>query len=159
MMRRLKRIAAHESGIISLEAAVTLPFVLLIGAGTVEFGWAMTQIHTVQSALRDATRFVSRIPVAASPGAPICNAQIPGWSSFKLSESDQTFESNMLSSVTLNICINAIQNADVTLNRGLQPYRVEGSARFTPESVGIMALFRISLPEISLSYELRHAGS
>lgn len=158
MRRLLKRIARQESGIISLEAAVTLPFVLLIGAGSVEFGWALTQIHTVQSALRDAARHVSRTPVSTA-AARICNSQIPGWTSFHEKTSDPTFDANKMSGVVLDLCIVRVSDADVTLNRGLPAYRVEGNARFTPEGVGLMALFNIGLPEISLSYELRHAGS
>lgn len=159
MMGQLKSIARHESGIISLEAAVTLPFVLLIGAGSVEFGWTMTQIHAVQNVLRDATRYVSRTQVSTTSNTPICNSQIPGLDDFLEDISKPTFNSNRMSVVDLRLCINPVEEeADPTLNRGMPAYRVNGSARFTPEGVGLMALFNVGLPEITLRYELRYAG-
>lgn len=154
----LRRVRGQEAGIVSLEAAIVLPFVLLIGAGTIEFGWLMTQIETAQGGLRDAARYVSRSPVTGTLQARICNEQVPGWPTAQ-AISDDIYAANGIDSATLEICVVPVGAADATLNRGMPIYRVEANTTFTPVGVGIMALFNISLPEISLNYELRHAGS
>ncbi|HVL71746.1 MAG TPA: TadE/TadG family type IV pilus assembly protein [Beijerinckiaceae bacterium] len=65
-MRPCSSIARDERGVAAVEAALTLPFLLLLGIALAEFGTAFYQTQLVQTGLRDAGRYLSRVPDLAA---------------------------------------------------------------------------------------------
>ncbi len=85
-MRRLK----NEKGTALLEAAITMPMLLLVAVGIFEFGRAYQTWQVLTNAAREAGR-VAVTPYAAS-GAPesrareyMQNGQLPNWASASVS--------------------------------------------------------------------------
>lgn len=145
----------EDGGTASLEAALVLPFVLVLGVAMIEFGWLMAQVESVQTALRDAARHVSRSPLVLSNG----NFSLPNAALTSANEvMNRSFSSNGIDTWTLDLALVPIANAQGQYLGGNQVYRIEARTAFTPASAGLLELTGISLPTLSLQYELRHAG-
>jgi Flp pilus assembly protein TadG len=56
----------NEQGSIAIEAAAVTPFLVLLVAGIVEFGNIMHNQELVQTGVRDAARYLARVPTPAS---------------------------------------------------------------------------------------------
>lgn len=59
----------RQDGVASVEFAITMFMLLLIGAGIVEFGRAFWYYDSVAKGTRDAARYLSTIPTASLAGA------------------------------------------------------------------------------------------
>jgi Flp pilus assembly protein TadG len=63
----------NETGTVLLEATLVLPFLLLFAIGAFEFGRILQHHHVVVKAVRDAGRYLARVP-AKCPAGAIANA-------------------------------------------------------------------------------------
>ena len=153
----VRKYAACESAVATIEAAVVLPFVLLLGVGTIEFGWVLSQVQAVQVGLRDSVRYVSRCQlVMSNTGA----ASLSGSAvSSAYGMMDQIFQSNGITSKQRSISLISADNTNGSLYLGgAKIYSINGTASFTPASAGLLAIFNVTLPVIHLHYETRHVG-
>ena len=64
----------RRRGASALEFALTLPVVMLVLAGILEYGWYLFQLSNVVHALRDGTRIGVTVPLA-SPTPPTTRAE------------------------------------------------------------------------------------
>ena len=151
----LRRFAACERGVAVMEAAIVLPFVLVLGLGTIEFGWLMSQIEDVQLSLRDAVRYASRSQLETVNGSE------------DLPAATKTAAQNMIASAYGRNGITSTAPLPVlsaiTNTYGLNPgrptvYKVTATATFEPASAGLLSLINLTLPPITLQYEARHVG-
>ena len=60
-MLRLKHLWAERSGASLVEFTIVMPFLVLLGFGTFEFGSALYGHHMVTTGLRDAARYLARV--------------------------------------------------------------------------------------------------
>jgi Flp pilus assembly protein TadG len=70
-----KRFARCTSGTASIEAIIILPLALSLMAGGVEFGRIFSAYATADKAMRDAARYLARVPQSAICGWGFTNAQ------------------------------------------------------------------------------------
>lgn len=79
MMRNLAetviRLARETKGATLLELTILLPVLIVLSLGVNEFGRALHHNHIVNKSVRDAARYLSRVPVAC-PGGTIDAADI-----------------------------------------------------------------------------------
>jgi Flp pilus assembly protein TadG len=157
MPRPLFRFLRNEGAVATIEAAIVMPFVLVLGLGTIEFGWLMTQIESVQTGLRDAVRYVSRSQISVdSSYVGSLPAAVSAAASVMMSD---TYERNGITSGQSSFILVAEANTGGLLYRGgSNVYSILGTADFTPASAGLLALANLTLPRITLRYEARHAG-
>lgn len=157
LVRRLHGFARSETAVATIEAAVVMPFVLVLGMGTIEFGWLMAQIESVQTGLRDAVRYVSRSQISVNTSyAGSLPAAVSASASVMMSG---TYERNGITSGQSSFILVTKTNTDGILYRGgNNVYSVRGTADFTPASAGLLAIANITLPRITLRYEVRHVG-
>lgn len=71
----LTRLARCSAGGPLIEFALALPLALLLLVGGVELGRGMMQYLTVDKTMRDATRYLARVPEAALAGWGLDNAR------------------------------------------------------------------------------------
>jgi Flp pilus assembly protein TadG len=157
LTRRIRALIRGESAVAMMEAAIVLPFVLVLGMGTIEFGWLMSQIESVQTALRDSVRYATRSPlVIASNGT----ASLPSDANTTANSiMNAAYQRNGITSWNINLALTAIPNTGGSLYRGgSNIYRVSGTTDFTPASAGLLEFINITLPRINLRYEVRHVG-
>lgn len=157
LSRAFKNYAACESAVATIEAAVVLPFVLLLGVGTIEFGWVLSQIEGVQVCLRDSVRYVSRTQLVISSSGAVSLSTSAVNSAYGML--DQIFQSNGITSKQRSITLSSVANTNGNLYLGgSKIYSISGTASFTPASAGLLAIFNVTLPVIHLHYETRHVG-
>jgi Flp pilus assembly protein TadG len=69
LRRCVRRLLGDEAGVAVVEAAVAVPFLTVLSFGIIEFGSIFYNFQLVQTGLRDAGRYLSRVPdLAAAEG-------------------------------------------------------------------------------------------
>lgn len=157
LREKVRSFIAGESAVATMEAAIVLPFVLVLGMGTIEFGWVMSQIQSVQTALRDSVRYATRSSLVIATNG---TASLPTNATTTANAiMTNAYQRNGITSWTLNLVLSPIANTGGSLYRGgSNVYRISGTTDFTPASAGLLALVNITLPRITLHYEARHVG-
>ena len=95
LFRLLQRLGRCTSGSATLEGVIVLPVAISLMAGGIEFGRVLSAYATADKAMRDAARYLARVPEASICGWGLLNAQdlavygklspsgdpplIPGW--------------------------------------------------------------------------------
>jgi Flp pilus assembly protein TadG len=68
-VRRCRAAIGDERGVAAIEAALSVPFLIAVGAGLFEFGSVFYNFQLIQTGVRDAGRYLSRAPdLAAAEG-------------------------------------------------------------------------------------------
>ena len=70
----LQRLRRSESGVELIEFALTLPLLLLVVLGIIEFGFVFQQYEVVTNAAREGARLVSLSTYGPTPAARVSNA-------------------------------------------------------------------------------------
>ena len=160
-----------QTGSPIMEAAVVFPFVLVLGLGAIEFGYALYQYQIVQASLRSGGRYLARIPVAN------WNDLVPGDSQGKTYE-QYAISLTVRDSVTDSPRVKGWNLADVTIsptitdnctsiqgnclnyyNGGPQVSALRISTNFVPEGLGFASLIGLSSGlRINASHEERVIG-
>src|SRR5215470_17006838 len=80
LFKLLLRLARCSSGTAALEAALVMPVAILLMAGGVEFGRVYSVASTADKSMRDAARYLARMPCDGGL-AGVCTsaAAICGW--------------------------------------------------------------------------------
>ena len=74
----IRRFRTDRRGTSVLEMTVLAPFLLLIALGVIEFGRALQHYHTINKSMRDAARFLARVPITcAAPPSTSCTIDDP----------------------------------------------------------------------------------
>jgi len=71
----LRRLVRCTSGTAAIEGAIVVPVAILLMAGGVEFGRLFLAYGTAGKSMRDATRYLARVPQAYICGWGLTNAQ------------------------------------------------------------------------------------
>ena len=70
LLRHLRAFPGRTEGVAAVEAALVLPVLLALGGGVMEFGVAMYRLQLVEAGVRDAARYLARMPDPALAEAP-----------------------------------------------------------------------------------------
>jgi len=80
LLKLLLRLARCTSGTAAVEGALVLPIAVALMAGGVEFGRAYSVVSTADKSMRDAARYLARMPCdAAALGTCTSAAAVCGW--------------------------------------------------------------------------------
>ncbi|MCW5751210.1 MAG: pilus assembly protein [Alphaproteobacteria bacterium] len=70
LFRGIRRIGGEQGGVAAVEFALVMPILLLLLFGSIELGRLMRDYHVASKGVRDAGRFLSRVPASCTaPGA------------------------------------------------------------------------------------------
>jgi Flp pilus assembly protein TadG len=155
-----------------VEGAVLMPVLLVLLGGVYEFSWIFYQQKLIESGVRDAARYLSRLPVDPTTTNP-CVATDSGGHLYKTyaqniavygSTSTAGFSPRVNGWTTGDVTItcptfdnsagNYFQNVPGTTNL----YRVLVSTSYAEPSLGFFGLLRLSPPNISARHEERYIG-
>lgn len=171
MRKLIARFWKEEAGSPILEAAVVLPFVLILGLGAIEFGFALYQYQMAAAGLRTAARYLARIPQASwsstVPGDsrnftytqyaqalavidPVtASPRVAGWS----------MSAVQVTSRATNNCVLVQSTCTNPLRGPTTIYTVVLSTNFTATGLGFTRLLGLSGPvRISMEHEERVIG-
>jgi Flp pilus assembly protein TadG len=68
----MRLLARDEEGTALIEGAIIVPVLCILLFGVYEFSWFFYQQHLISTGLRDAARYLARLPTP-------CNAALPNW--------------------------------------------------------------------------------
>ena len=66
----LQSLAVDDEGSALIEGAIMVPVLCVLVFGIYEFSWFFYQQHLISTGLRDAARYVARLPTACDPISP-----------------------------------------------------------------------------------------
>jgi TadE-like protein len=75
MMRLIRHLLTHQSGAALVEATLVMPIAISLMAGGVEFGQIFLDYGTANKSMRDAARYLARVPSSGVCGWGLTNAQ------------------------------------------------------------------------------------
>jgi Flp pilus assembly protein TadG len=159
-LRTLQSLWRDNVGSAVVEGAVLMPVLLALVGGVYEFSWVFYQQKLVEAGVRDAARYLSRVPASASP----CDASDPGGTSYTTYAKNIAVYGSPTTS-GFNRRVNGWTTGAVTITcptfdnsagNYLGPatlYRVLATTSFTDPSLGFFGLLGLSAPNISARHE------
>ncbi|WP_406856244.1 TadE family protein [Alsobacter sp. KACC 23698] len=153
------RIVEDERGSVAVEAALALPFVIAFAFAIFEFGGMLYAYEMVQTGVRDAARYLARVPdptasetqarAIAVTGSPSGSgaSRVAGWS-----DRDVT--------VSYASAPNPVDAATgLRAYRGSDPLRiVTVSTTFQPRGLGLLSAIGLGPIQVAASHTERHVG-
>jgi len=164
----LQSLWRDNEGTALVEGAVLMPVLLVVLGGVFEFSWIFYQQKLIEAGVRDAARYITRVPVPANDANP-CDAKDPSGTLYT------TYAQNIAvygstSTTGFSQRVNGWTTGDVTITcptfdnssgnyaGGATLYRVLVSTSFPDPSLGFFGLFGLSPPNISARHEERYIG-
>jgi Flp pilus assembly protein TadG len=161
----LLRLVRDDTGSALVEGAILLPLLIVLFLGIFEFSWFFYQQHLVSTGLRDAARYLARVP---DP----CEAAAPTWAAAEVSARNLAATGSIYGGpprvngwtpAMITASCAPVANA-MTLD-GLPSFRggstifvVTMATRFRDPSLGFFSLFGLDAPAISASHSERAIG-
>jgi Flp pilus assembly protein TadG len=158
MARLLRKLLGEESGTAAVEAAITLPMLLLLGSGVFEFSNAFFDHQEITTGIRDAARYLARVPVPtdATSQAYAKNLAVNGVITGGTARVRGWKVGNVV------ITITPVANAPVN---GEPPYRgpdplniVTVSTVFPYQQIGLLKAFGLASPTFNVAHSERAIG-
>jgi len=159
LLNLARRARADESGVAAIEAAAVMPFMVVMAAGVIEYGSMMYQFDLVQTGVRDAARFLARVPAPEAAEAearriattgsldPSQPLRVKGWTGDKITFAYET-TANPRDPVT-----------------GQRQYRggdtitvIRVSTAFSYQGIGLLQALGFTSVPIAAAHEERHVG-
>jgi Flp pilus assembly protein TadG len=159
LRRPLARLA-DESGVAAIEAALAFPFLAILMAGLFEFGLIFYNFQLVQTGVRDAGRYLSRVEDLAASQENAKRLAVTGSIS-----TGQPARVTWWNTGQVQVTTQALANPrDATT--GLRNYRagdtltvVRVSTSIPYEGIGLLAALGVGPIQISAAHEERHVGN
>jgi hypothetical protein len=158
-------LARNDDGTALIEGAIVVPVLCILLFGVYEFSWFFYQQHLISTGLRDAARFLARLPAACNPVSfnwPLDQmsaknlattgsinggaARVKGWTAASIRLDCQPIENP--------IGVNGLS----AFRGGPVIYVVTASTRFTDPALGFLGFLALKTPVISVSHSERVIG-
>jgi Flp pilus assembly protein TadG len=166
ILRMLQLLWRESEGTALVEGAVLVPMMTVLLGGVFEFSWVFYQQKLVETGVRDAARYLTRVP--ANAASPCAATDASGTLYTTYAQNIAVYGST--STTGFNPRVNGWTTADVTITcptfdnsagnyvGRATLYRVLVSTSFPETSLGFFGLLGLSPPNISVSHEERYIG-
>jgi len=160
----LRLLARDEDGTALLEGAVIVPVLCILLFGVYEFSWFFYQQHLISTGLRDAARYLARLPAPCNPGSnwPVNQASAKNLA-LTGSVAGGAGRVKGWTATAVRLSCTAIDNP--TEASGLTAYRggpiiyvVTASTSFPDPALGFLGVLGLKAPTISVSHSERVIG-
>jgi Flp pilus assembly protein TadG len=161
----MRLLARDEEGTALIEGAIIVPVLCILLFGVYEFSWFFYQQHLISTGLRDAARYLARLPTP-------CNAASPNWPINQASAKNLAVTGSVAggaarvkgwSATAVRLNCTLIDNP--TEANGLTAYRggpviyvVTASTSFADPALGFLGVLGLKSPTISVSHSERVIG-
>jgi Flp pilus assembly protein TadG len=164
----LQSLWSDNEGTALAESAVLMPVLVVMMFGVFEFSWFFCQQKIVEAGVRDAARYLARVPANGGSPCAATNTDSSGTAYKTLAQNIAVYGST--STTGFNPRVSGWTTADVRITcptfdnsagnytGGATLYRVLVSTSFPDPSFGTFGLFHVSTPNISFSHEERYIG-
>jgi Flp pilus assembly protein TadG len=158
-------LATDDEGSALVEGAIIVPVLCVLLFGIYEFSWFFYQQHLISTGLRDAARYVARLPAACdpiSPDWPIAQALA---SNLATTGSVNGGAARVKGWTRASVGLDCRSIENPTGPGGLRAYRggsvvyvVTASTRFREPTLGLFEFLALPSPTISVSHSERVIG-
>jgi Flp pilus assembly protein TadG len=165
ILRMLQSLWHDNKGTALIEGAVVMPMLLVVLGGVFEFSWVFYQQKLIETGVRDAARYLTRVPANGSPCAATDSS---GTQYTTYAQKIAVYGST--STTGFNPRVKGWTTADVTITcptfdnsagnyiGGATLYRVLVTTSFPDTSLGFFDLLGLSPPNILARHEERYIG-
>lgn len=147
----------HRSGAVLVEFTLVAPLLIFLTLGTFEFGRALQQHHVLDKGVRDAARYLARVPLTCSGGTYTWGDATDLTNAKNLVVTGSTTGGSPiisnLSDSDIQISVNCIDNSAGTYRGYPEIPVVTVTARVTYQDFGFLAALGLSAPTFSASHE------
>jgi Flp pilus assembly protein TadG len=159
------RLHRDETASALVEGAVLLPLLIVLFLGIFEFSWFFYQQHLVSTGIRDAARYLARVPDPCATAAPAWTAAEASARNLAATGSIYGGPPRVNGWTPAMVTASCMPVANATALDGLPSYRggptifvVTISTRFRDPSLGFFSLLGLDAPAISASHAERVIG-
>jgi Flp pilus assembly protein TadG len=165
VLAKTKRFLTDNSGSALVEGALIIPVLFVLMYGVYEFSWYFHQQQLVSSGVRDAARYLARLPASCNTAAPVWleheamakNLAVTGQIDGGLPRVSGW--TTRMVAVNCSLVPNAIgPNGLRAFRGGPFVYVVTVSTHFSETSLGFFHLLHVSIPFIAMSHSERVIG-
>ncbi len=143
MLRLLLKLARCTAGTASIEGIIVLPLAISLMAGGVEFGRIFSAYGTADKSMRDAARYLARVPRGAVSGWGLTNARnLAVYGTISPGASDEPLIPDWTTdTVTCPMCANVVAGTSSVIQlQAAVPYSV-----FMLSAVGLPNTYTLSV--------------
>lgn len=167
MIWLLRLLSRDQRGAALAELALVIPFFLLLGFGTLEFGYILYQQSMITKGVQEAARFAARNPAVRAGGAcPPTNGQWPsiqGAAKNVATRGNPTSGASIMSNFTpstLSVSVACVSSTGLISSNpssGSIPV-VRVTASVTANSAGFLQLLHLNSLQLTASHEEMGVG-
>ena len=168
-MRVAKALWRDPEGSVLIEATVLTPMLFVFLFGVFEFSFAFFQQQLIETGVRDAARYLARIPLTTSGATPCTQVDPATASTTYLSYAQnialygQTSATGATQRVTGwagPVTITCPTSSDGnTYADGTSQYTITVTTSFTDPTLGLMGYLGLTTPAISVTHKERYIGA
>jgi Flp pilus assembly protein TadG len=152
----LQSLWRQNEGTALVEGAILMPLMIVLLGGVFEFSWVFYQQKLVETGVRDAARYLTRVPVPCGTQYKTYAQNIAVYGS--TSTTGFSPRVNGWTTADVTITCPTFDNSAGNYMGGATLYRVLVSTSFPDPSFGFFGLFGLSPPNISARHEERYIG-
>jgi Flp pilus assembly protein TadG len=171
ILRMLQSLWRDKEGTALVEGAVLMPMMIVLVGGVFEFSWVFYQQKLIEAGVRDAARYLTRVPTDFPfNNRNPCLATNGSGGPLYTTYAQNVAVYGSTSTTGFNPRVNGWTTGDVTITcptfdnsaggyvGGATLYRVLVSTSFPDPSLGFFGLLGLSPPNISAGHEERYIG-
>jgi Flp pilus assembly protein TadG len=161
----LKRLTQNDDGSALIEGAIVVPVLCILLFGVYEFSWFFYQQHLVSTGLRDAARYLARLPAPCNPASFTWYIDQASAKNLATTGSINGGAARVKGWTSTNVRLTCTPIDNPITATGLSAFRggpviyvVTASTRFADPTLGFFGLLGLTPPAISVSHSERVIG-
>jgi Flp pilus assembly protein TadG len=164
-MKVMRSLWGNREGSALLEAAVFTPMLFSLSFGVMEFSFYFYQQQLIESGIRDAARYLARVPTTS--GATPCTQTDPatGTSYMTYAQNIAIYGTTSASTQRVHgwtgpvtITCPTTDNSGGTYSDGTTIYTISATTSFADPALGFFGVLHLSAPSISVTHKERYIG-
>ena len=172
-MKRLKSVWPNAEGSVLLELSALLPLLFSLAFGVFEFSLIFYRQQLIESGIRDAARYLARIPLTTASATPCTQTDANGntYASYakniavygKTSSSGATARVSGWGTGNVTLACPATSNSGGTYHNlgggDTTVYTISASTTFAVPTLGFFGLLGLSVPTMTVTHKERFIGA
>jgi Flp pilus assembly protein TadG len=167
-MRALKSVWRCDEGSVLVEAAVLTPMLFSLVFGVVEFSFYLYQQQLIETGVRDAARYLARIPLTTSGATPCTQTDSATGTAYSTyAQNIALYGTTSSSGATqrvkgwsgpVTITCPSTDNSGGSYADGTTIYTISATTSFSDPALGFFGLLHLTPPSISVTHKERFIG-
>jgi Flp pilus assembly protein TadG len=164
-MKVIRSLWGNREGSALLEAAVLTPMLFSLSFGVMEFSFYFYQQQLIESGVRDAARYLARIPITTSGATPCTQTDPTGTSYMTNAQNIAIYGTTSASTARVHgwsgpvtITCPTTDNSGGAYADGTTIYTISATTSFSDPALGFFGFLNLTAPSISVTHKERYIG-